>query len=127
MKWKKIGHIFCPSGETEWMQSHAAVPIAENIGGDVFRIYFSARDQLNRSHTGFIIIDITKPSEILDVSPSPVLSPGKLGEFDDSGAMATWLTKTKNSSFMYYIGWNLGVTVPFRNAIGLAVGDAKSH
>lgn len=127
MKWNKLGNVFCPSGEVEWMQSHAAVPIAENIGGDLFRIYFSSRDRLNRSHTGFIIIDITKPSEILELSTSPVLSPGKLGEFDDSGAMATWLAKTKHSYFLYYIGWNLGVTVPFRNAIGLAVGDAKAH
>jgi hypothetical protein len=123
MKWRKLGRVFCPSGEFEWMQSHAAVPIAEHIEGDLFRIFFSARDSSNRSHTGFVVIDIINPQKILDVSDSPVLSPGRIGEFDDSGAMATWLTKTEECRFMYYIGWNLGVTVPFRNSIGLAIGN----
>lgn len=127
MKWKKIGRIFCPTGEIEWMRSHASVPIAENIGGDMFRIFFSARDSLNRSFTGFVIINISNPSQVLKVSASPVLSPGNLGEFDDSGAMGTWLHKTANSHFLYYIGWNLGGTVPFRNSIGLAIGDSSNH
>ncbi len=127
MNWKKLGLVFCPAGEFDWMQSHAAVPIAENIEGDLFRVYFTTRDTLNRSNTGFVIIDINKPSEILHISESPVLSPGDLGEFDDSGAMATWLVKTENSKFLYYQGWNLGVTVPFRNSIGLAVADTDDH
>ena len=127
MKWKKVSRVFCPQGEATWMYSHAAVPIAENIEGDVFRVYFSSRDLLNRSHTGFVIVNITRPTEILDVSSCPVLSPGNLGEFDDSGAMATWIAKTKDANFLYYIGWNLGVTVPFRNSIGLAIGDTTGH
>jgi hypothetical protein len=127
MKWKKLGKVFCPRGEFDWMHSHAAVPIAEHIEGDIFRIYFSARDFAGRSHTGFVIIDLMRPNEILELSSSPVLSPGSIGEFDDSGAMATWLVKTENERLMYYIGWNLGVTVPFRNSIGLAIGGATHN
>lgn len=126
MKWKKLGRIFYPSVEVEWMLSHAAVPIAEHIEDDLFRIYFSSRDSLNRSYTGYVVLDLTRPTEILDISKSPVLFPGQLGEFDDSGSMATWLTTVNDTNFLYYIGWNLGVTVPFRNSIGLAVGDAKN-
>lgn len=126
MKWKKLGRIFCPTGEVEWMRSHAAVPIAEHIRNDLFRIYFSSRDSSSRSYTGFVIMDITKPNEMLEISASPVLSPGDLGEFDDSGAMATWLVKINGSRFLYYIGWNLGVTVPFMNSIGLAIGDTEN-
>ncbi|MDH5184781.1 MAG: hypothetical protein OEX12_12940, partial [Gammaproteobacteria bacterium] len=108
-------------GETAWMKSHAAVPIAEYIGDDLFKIYFTSRDELNRSYTGYIVIDISRPNHILELSSNPVLSPGGLGEFDDSGSMATWLTTYNNTTFLYYIGWNLGVTVPFRNSIGLAI------
>jgi hypothetical protein len=125
MKWRKIGLVFCPLGELEWMQSHAAVPIAENIGDDYFKIYFSTRDKSNRSFTGYAVIDINCPSQLVDLSTDPVLPPGELGEFDDSGAMATWLAKYEGKKYLYYIGWNLGVTVPFRNSIGLAVSSNK--
>lgn len=121
MKWSKEGLIFCPSGESEWMHSHASVPIAECIGGDFFKIYFSTRDRAGRSFTAYVIVDITRPSKVLELSENPVLTPGQLGEFDDSGAMATWLVNFGEKKYLYYIGWNLGVTVPFRNSIGLAV------
>lgn len=122
-KWKKIGLIFSPSGETPWMKSHAAVPIAESLGDDLFKIYFSSRDEFNRSFTGYIVIDILRPINIIELSSKPVLAPGGIGEFDDSGAMATWLTSYQKKKFLYYIGWNLGVTVPFRNSIGLSISS----
>lgn len=127
MKWRKLGLVFCPSGETAWMQSHAAVPIAENIGADLFRVYFSSRDKSNRSYTGYIVIDINHPHKILDLSTKPILTPGDLGAFDDSGAMATWLVDQQGSRFLYYIGWNLGVTVPFRNSIGLSISTQNDQ
>lgn len=123
MKWRKLGQIFCPKGDTEWMKSHAALPIAENIEDDVFRVFFSTRDSKNRSHTGFIVVDISKPDIIREVSHTPTLVPGNLGEFDDSGAMASWLTTNNDTRYMYYVGWNVGVTVPFRNSIGLATSQ----
>lgn len=109
------------------MQSHAAVPIAESLGDDFFKIYFSSRDQQNRSFTGFVVIDINNPNNILEVSNMPVLAPGGLGEFDDSGAMATWIADYNEHKYLYYIGWNLGVTVPFRNSIGLAVKEPNNE
>lgn len=123
MKWRKLGLVYCPSGELAWMQSHAAVPIAESLGNGLFKIYFSTRDRLNRSFTSYVVIDIRQPTKILEIASEPVLVPGELGEFDDSGAMATWLAQSGDKRFLYYIGWNLGVTVPFRNSIGLAVND----
>jgi len=123
--WKKLGLIYLPSGEVDWMRSHAAVPIAHHLKDDRFRIFFTARDLANRSHTSYVEIDLNDPSLILNMAENPVLTPGSLGEFDDSGAMASWLTKSGNELYLYYIGWNLGVTVPFRNSIGLAVGDDK--
>lgn len=120
MAWERVSWIFTATGQQPWMHSHAAVPIAEHVEGDVFRVYFSARDAANRSFTGALLVDITRPDRVLDVAADPVLSPGGLGEFDDSGAMATWLCRTDTETFLYYIGWNLGRTVPFRNAIGVA-------
>jgi hypothetical protein len=119
--WRKLGQIYCPSGHKDWMHSHAAVPIAEHVEGDIFKIYFSSRNEVNQSFTNYLLIDITRPHEILQMPNSPVIGPGALGEFDDSGAMATWLANHNGQRYLYYIGWNLGVTVPFRNSIGLAI------
>lgn len=125
MKWKKLGLIFCPDNNHNWMVSHAAVPFAERLDNDrdLFRIYFSSRDCYNRSSTGFVVIDIKQPEKILEISEDPVISPGDAGAFDDSGAMLSWIVENGTRRYLYYIGWNIGVTVPFRNAIGLAVSD----
>lgn len=123
-QWRKLGHIFTPSGDSPWMHSHAAVPFCEHLADNVFRIYFTARDTQSRSHTAFVDVDISPPFKILNVSEEPVLVPGSLGEFDDSGAMGCWLLKNNETRYLYYQGWNLGVTVPFRNSIGVATSTS---
>lgn len=123
MKWKKLGNIFTPLGSYPWMHSHAAVPFAEHLSDDTFRIFFTCRDRENRSHTAFIDVDLNNPHKILQISSTPALAPGMLGGFDDSGAMGSWITRHNNIRYLYYQGWNLGVTVPFRNSIGLATSN----
>jgi hypothetical protein len=120
MKWVKKGLIFCPEGNADWMISHAALPFADRLRESVYRIYFSSRDRGNRSQTGYFEVDIQDLRNILYLHPEPVLTLGELGAFDDSGAMLSWIVNQQGKNYLYYVGWNLGVTVPFRNAIGLA-------
>ena len=122
-RWRKLGLIYNASGEQNWMKSHAALPIAEHLERNIFKIYFTSRNERNESFTNYLVIDITRPQQILDLSIVPVLHPGNLGEFDDSGAMSSWLVNHNDTRFLYYVGWNLGATVPFRNSIGLAVSQ----
>jgi hypothetical protein len=121
MKWRKLGLIFQSAGQREWMQTHASVPFAEHLVDDIFRIYFTPRDSQNRSHIGTFDIDLNDPQKIFHLSEEPVLGPGPLGHFDDSGAMGSWLVETKYERRLYYIGWNIGKLVPYRSSIGLAV------
>jgi predicted GH43/DUF377 family glycosyl hydrolase len=121
MKWKKLGLIFSADNHYDWMVTHAAVPFAECVKDNLFRVYFSTRDKYNRSHVAYVEIDIQKPQTIINLSEKPILLPGNLGAFDDSGVMLSWITDYKEHKYLYYIGWNLGVTVPFRNSIGLAI------
>src|SRR5262245_53957462 len=109
MRWHKLGQIALPTKRPEWMVSHAAVPIAEPLDDHLVRVYFSSRDALNRSHTGSLVLDMREPHRVLDIATEPILAPGELGCFDDSGAMATWLTRCGERRMLYYIGWNLGV------------------
>lgn len=120
-EWEKLGVIYAPSGDTVCMATHASVPIADSLFEDRYRIYFSGRDSLNRSQTGFVEIDLTHPTPVQLTSKEPVLIPGALGAFDDSGAMGSWLVSHGDKKYLYYVGWTLAVTVPFRNSIGLAI------
>lgn len=122
-KWKKIGQIFCVDKNYSWMYSHASVPIAQHLCDDLYKIYFSCRNKNNESSIGYFIIDINNPKNVLQISESPVLEKGELGCFDDSGVMGSCILYLNNKIYLYYVGWNLGVTVPFRNSIGLAISE----
>jgi predicted GH43/DUF377 family glycosyl hydrolase len=121
--WRKLGRIFIPTGEVPWMRSHASVPFAEHVTGNLFKIYFSSRNENNESAIGHVVVDIDCPDKSIEVSSSPILSKGTLGAFDDSGCMGSCLINHGGIKYLYYIGWNLGKTVPFRNSIGLATSN----
>jgi len=121
MRWHKLGRVFCPDDNFPWMRTHAANPVGEHLGDDTYRIYFSARDEKNRSSIGWVEIDLKRPTEVVRISDRPILEPGRVGTFDDSGASMGWLVQCGSERYLYYLGWNLGVTVPWRNSIGLAI------
>jgi len=123
MNWGKKGLIFHTNNQFSWMKTHASFPVIEKLNAELYRIYFSPRDKKNRSHIAFIEIDIRNPKEILRLSKEPVMTPGKLGSFDDSGVFASSIVNHNGKKFLYYLGWNKGVTVPYRNSIGLAQSD----
>lgn len=124
MNWEKLGRIFSPEElNVDWIHSYATIPIADQLEGDLYKIYFTPRDKLNRSHVAWVVIDMNNPLQVLDCSKEPVLAPGNLGGFDDSGAMANCLVTVEDKKYLYYQGCNLGVTVPFRNSIGLAISE----
>jgi hypothetical protein len=127
MRWKKLGHIFCPAGESDWSRTHAANCVALRLDGSRYRIFFSTRDAHNRASIGWIEVDIRRPHEILAVAESPVLAPGPIGTFDDSGVSLACVLREGSKTWLYYTGWNLGVTVPWRNSIGLAVSTDDAH
>ncbi len=127
MAWKKLGKIFCPVDTYDWMYSHASNTVAAPLEEDGhFRIYFSCRNQSSQAHIGYVDIDIANPTNVLRISESPVLSPGPKGDFDDSGLSLACIADVKGMTYMYYLGWNLAVSVPFRNSIGVAVKDKKT-
>lgn len=121
MKWKKKGRIFLPNNQYSWVKTHGMLPVADNIGRDLFRIYFSGRDELNISRIGYIEIDINTPNKILYLSEEPVLDIGKLGTFDDNGVSPTWIHNQGNKKYLYYFGWNKGSKVRAAEVSGLAI------
>ena len=61
------------------------------------------------------------PKRVSYIHDKSVLPLGKLGTFDDSGIMPSWLVNHNGNKYLYYIGWNPQVTVSYRLSIGLAI------
>ena len=120
MKWIKEKHIFESDKNYPWMQSHAANPFAVWLEYDIFRIYFTCRDAESRSHIGFVDVDFSDSYKVINISSEPVIEPGILGIFDDSGVAMGYYLEINSVPHIYYLGWNLKVTVPWLNTIGLA-------
>ena len=119
MSWRRLGHIFAPDGHLPWMRTHAANPFAVPLDDEHVRIYFSTRDEENRSSVGWLDYSM-RVRTIRQVSERPAIGPGERGTFDDSGISVGWIVRDGSRLLLYYTGWNLGVTMPFRNSIGLA-------
>ena len=127
MKWQKLGHVYVPDGRKPWMCTHAANPVPELVAGDRYRIYFSARDAQNRSSISYIEIDLKEPSRIIVEASEPVLAPGELAMFDDSGCSIGCILPIGEKRYLYYMGWHLTVRVPWQNALGLAISEGQSQ
>src|SRR5437660_8029601 len=81
----KLGRVFAPESQGGWIHSHAALPTVLQRDGELFDVYFSARDEQARSQIGRFTLDVQCPAAPLYVSTAPLLAPGALGAFDDSG------------------------------------------
>lgn len=122
--WEKRGLIYVPDGNVDWSVTHAQVPVTDyNAADNTVKIYFSTRDTEGRSLPGFVVVNADDPKQILEIAQQPVLPLGNRGTFDDCGVMPSWIVKHGDRKYMYYIGWNVRNTIPYHNAVGLAVSD----
>jgi len=96
------------------------MPTADHLWGDIWRIYFSGRDNNNRSLVGFFTIDLNNPEKILEVSEKPALGVGELGCFDDNGVTPASIISLSDRKLLYYCGWKPRGTTRFGLTPGLA-------
>jgi hypothetical protein len=120
MRWRKHGLVFEPDGRS-WQRSHAATPVGLPLGDDTLRVYFSSRDERNRSHVGFVELELGEDIRVTRVAERPVLGPGPLGTFDDHGVYGTSIVEHDGALWMYYMGWNPGPPPLYYPSIGVAL------
>jgi len=98
------------------------IPTPDDLGGGIFRIYYSGRNDKNQSHITWADVDLNIPNRVIAYCDSPVLSPGDLGCFDDNGVTPSCVLNLGNGEkALYYIGWNPGSTVRMHLFGGLAI------
>jgi hypothetical protein len=120
---RKLGLLVGGPPPVDWAKTHASVPFARTAGDGSLQLLFSSRDGDGRSHVGSATVDLERRT-VTGYSPEPLLSPGVLGAFDDHGAMGSCLVRHGGDEYLFYIGWSLGVTVPFYTNVGCAVRAA---
>lgn len=125
--WEKIGQLFCPNNISDLIVSHAANPFAKRLTDSVYRIFFTCRDSLNRSHISYVDINFDDSFKIIGLSEQPIIAPGEPGMFDDGGTAMGYYIEIDHVPHIYYLGWNLKVSVPWLNTIGLARFNKEKH
>ena len=128
MKFEKKGLIFCPNGEEEWMQNSFMTPVpilieGSNSSKDKIRIFGGIRDKDGVSRIGFIDVKASNPSEIIYVHKKPILDIGEKGCFDDNGVVPIASINVDEKFYLYYIGFQLGVQIPYYMFCGLSISD----
>lgn len=122
--WKKRGLVFRPDPSQPWMRSHASVPTPLQIDGALYRVYFSSRDEHNRSHVGFFDVDLDEPDHVVAAAQRPLLTPGSLGCYDGDGVYAECAVRHGARVRLYTVGVTSGHTRPlFFASIGVATSS----
>src|SRR5918996_123143 len=111
MSWRSIGVVLPAPLSPAWAVSHAALPTVERLDGDAAATLFTARDAQGRGTIGRAHLDLGRGTAA--VEDDPVLAPGRLGTFDDSGVTSSCVVEDLGRRLLYYTGWSLGRSVPF--------------
>ena len=96
INWEKKGLIFKPDKSLFWSKTHAMIPTPIRLNKSEIKVFYSGRDELNRSHIGYVTFDLDKNFQITEKSLLPILSPGELGCFDDNGVTPSCASKIEN-------------------------------
>lgn len=120
MEWRKLGRVYCPTGESTWARSYAHLPTPIEIEPGRLRIYFASLDDDRFGRIGFVDVLVSDPLRVIDVATEPALDLGLSGTFDDCGVNPACVLRHGDRWRMYYIGWQRGVRAPYQLFAGLA-------
>lgn len=117
MKWKKLGQVYKVSSNIEEIISHASNPLAINLYDDVFRIFFSARNILNRSSVSFVDINMNT-LEILNDENKVVLKYGNEDSFYSHGISIGNCYSQLDKKYILFMGWQLRKNQHWKGDVG---------
>lgn len=121
--WRKLGRIFEPTGIHPKLRTHAANPLAVPLGDDRVRIYYSGRDEENRSSVSYIEFDLGR-LETTYVHDRPVIEHGPPGSFYAHGISIGNCYEVTGRRYMLFMGWQVPPDSHWRGDIGrLTVAD----
>jgi sucrose-6-phosphate hydrolase SacC (GH32 family) len=122
MGWLRKGRVFSPADIPGRKGSHAQVP-TPLLYPDRVRIFYADRNSSGKSFTTYVDLDRSNLNRVVYKHQDPILPFGAPGTFDDDGVMPSYALRRDGQVYLYYSGWNRGLTVPYRNSVGIAVSN----
>src|SRR5690606_14709470 len=97
--------------------THASNPLAVHLYDDIFRVFFSGRDEQNRSSVGYVDIDIIKLT-VVNVCSEPLIQYGDHNSFCSHGISIGNMYKQNEQQFILFMGWNIRNNEHWRGDVG---------
>jgi hypothetical protein len=121
-QWKKLGLLYAPGvvDRHPKLLTHAANPLPVHIEGDVYRIFYSGRDEKNRSSVGAVDIDIIQRKVVTDHCV-PFFEHGAEGSFYSDGVSIGNCYVADGVMYMLFMGWQNPSGGHWRGDIGRLV------
>lgn len=121
-RWIKQGLLYAlpEQGLHTNLRSHTANPTPVHLRGDVYRIFYSARDASNRSSVGAVDIDIAT-KQIVHEHKQPFLEYGPPGSFFEAGISLGNYYEASGKSYLTFMGWQNPPDGHWRGDIGRLV------
>lgn len=117
--WEKLGQLYVPKGNGRHpkLASHAANPLPIHLEHNIYRVFFSGRDEKSRSSVGAVDIDILKCQVIAEYN-QPFFEYGPLGSFFADGVSIGNCYEANGVRYMLFMGWQHPSNGHWRGDIG---------
>lgn len=122
-RWEKLGRVYVAGGEMPWAQHRAYLPTSLTVDDRRIRVFVAFLDADLVGRLGYVDVDTADPTRVLEVSTQPVIDVGQPGAFDDSGVNPLSVFRHNGQVWLYYVGWQRSVGLPYLLFTGLATSD----
>jgi hypothetical protein len=116
MIWEKLGQIYNVLGKNKHLKTHASNPLPIYLKEDIYRVFYSGRDENNKSSVGYVDIDIIK-REVVSESDF-VFKYGSPDSYYSHGVSIGNCYNLDKEQFILFMGWNIRNNEHWRGDIG---------
>lgn len=118
-RWRKLGRVYTPQTTFRHpkLASHAANPLPVHIDGDLYRIFYSGRDQCNRSSVGAVDIDVIE-RKVVREHYEPFFEHGEPVCYYSDGISLGNIYQVRERRYMLFMGWQNSADQHWRGDIG---------
>lgn len=117
MKWIKKGQIFTLSNSLENKKTHASNPLAIHLEEDVFRVFYSIRNEENKSSVSYVDIDIVAEKVVNDCQ-STIFGFGLEDSFYSHGVSIGNCYSQNGNDYILFMGWQIRGDNHWRGDVG---------